>query len=103
MLVQGLPINGEPVSGCFSEFDTLIHDERGRPRREWFEKIFGVMPLPDAIDPCTVTFSWLTTIFEVLPKVASEVQVCRHAEAYVMLLLSTQLFATRLLHEFLLG
>ncbi|MED6170519.1 hypothetical protein PIB30_031755 [Stylosanthes scabra] len=67
-------------------------DERGKPRWELFEEIFGVMPPPEAADPCTVTFSWLTTMFGVLPENASEVQVPRHTQAYIMLLLSTQLF-----------
>ncbi|MED6142689.1 hypothetical protein PIB30_116193, partial [Stylosanthes scabra] len=58
-------------------------DGRGKPRWEWFEEIFGLMPPPEAADACTVTFSWLTTRFGDVPDDATEVQVRRHAQAYI--------------------
>ncbi|MED6202512.1 hypothetical protein PIB30_106356 [Stylosanthes scabra] len=53
------------------------------------------MPPPEAADACMVTFSWLTTMFGVVPENASEVQVHRHAQAYIMLLLSTKMFGDK--------
>ncbi|MED6181979.1 hypothetical protein PIB30_024450 [Stylosanthes scabra] len=48
------------------EFETLMPDGRGRQHWDLFKEIFGVMPPPEAADPCTVTFSWLTAMFGVL-------------------------------------
>ncbi|MED6171579.1 hypothetical protein PIB30_041966 [Stylosanthes scabra] len=64
----GLPIDGEPVSGCLSKFQTLIPDGAGRPRWEWF----GVPPDD-----------------------ASKEMITRHARAYIMKLLSTALFGDK--------
>ncbi|MED6132233.1 hypothetical protein PIB30_017310 [Stylosanthes scabra] len=77
---------------CLYEFETLMPDGRGRQRWDWFREIFGVIPPPKAADSCTVTFSWLTAMSGVVPEDATEIQICRHAHAYIMLLLSTQLF-----------
>ncbi|MED6179290.1 hypothetical protein PIB30_115744, partial [Stylosanthes scabra] len=49
-------------------------DGRGKPRWEWFEEIFGVMPPREAADACTVTFSWLTSSFGEVPDHATEAQ-----------------------------
>ncbi|MED6154985.1 hypothetical protein PIB30_001127 [Stylosanthes scabra] len=40
----GLPINDELVSGCLSEFDTLMPDGAGRPHWGWFDDLFGELP-----------------------------------------------------------
>ncbi|MED6122227.1 hypothetical protein PIB30_037822 [Stylosanthes scabra] len=40
----GLPIDGEPVTGCLYEFETWMPDGRGRPRWDWFKDVFGVIP-----------------------------------------------------------
>ncbi|MED6150262.1 hypothetical protein PIB30_070752 [Stylosanthes scabra] len=98
----GLPIDGEPVTGCLYEFETWMPDGRERPRWDWFKEVFGVIPPPGAADACIVTFSWLTATFGVVLEHASEIQVCRHAQAYIMLLLSRQLFGDKTLLEFLL-
>ncbi|RYR35161.1 hypothetical protein Ahy_A10g050301 isoform C [Arachis hypogaea] len=61
-----LPVDGEAVSGCLGEFDTYI--EGGRPAWEWFS---------------------------VLPPDANEETVRIYARAYIMMLLSTQLFGDK--------
>ncbi|QHO53701.1 uncharacterized protein DS421_2g50270 [Arachis hypogaea] len=38
----GLPIDGEPVSGCLSEFENLMENER--PAWVWFRELFGELP-----------------------------------------------------------
>ncbi|RYR13537.1 hypothetical protein Ahy_B04g070476 isoform B [Arachis hypogaea] len=62
----GLPVDGEAVSGCLGEFETYM--EGGRPAWEWFR---------------------------VLPPDASEETVRIYARAYIMMLLSTQLFGDK--------
>ncbi|RYR05732.1 hypothetical protein Ahy_B06g085554 isoform H [Arachis hypogaea] len=62
----GLPIDGEPVSGCLSEFENFM--ENGRPAWERFR---------------------------VLPADATDDIVRIYARAYIMMLLSSQLFADK--------
>ncbi|RYR59606.1 hypothetical protein Ahy_A05g025504 isoform C [Arachis hypogaea] len=62
----GLPVDGEAVSGCLGEFETYM--EGGRPAWEWFS---------------------------VLPPDANEETVRIYARAYIMMLLSTQLFGDK--------
>ncbi|RYR26894.1 hypothetical protein Ahy_B02g061205 isoform A [Arachis hypogaea] len=62
----GLPIDGEPVSGCLTEFENLM--ENGRPAWVWFR---------------------------VLPADASEETVRIYTRAYILMLLSSQLFADK--------
>ncbi|RYR73362.1 hypothetical protein Ahy_A02g007718 isoform A [Arachis hypogaea] len=62
----GLPVDGEAVSGCLGEFETYI--EGGRPAWEWFS---------------------------VLPPDANEETVRIYARAYIIMLLSTQLFGDK--------
>ncbi|MED6155915.1 hypothetical protein PIB30_009978 [Stylosanthes scabra] len=57
--------------------------------------MFGVMHPPEATDPCRMTFSSLTSTFWMVSENASEVQVRGHAHAYIMLLVSTQLFGDK--------
>ncbi|MED6202204.1 hypothetical protein PIB30_102993 [Stylosanthes scabra] len=52
-------------------------------------------PRPQHRDACTVTFSWFASTFEMLPDVPSEKLVVRHAQAYIMMLLSTALFGDK--------
>ncbi|MED6118964.1 hypothetical protein PIB30_007854 [Stylosanthes scabra] len=92
----GLPINGEPVTGCLSDFDKLMPDGRGKPHWKWFDEIFGVMPPLEATDAYTVTFSWFTSNFGLLLDEANKLEVRRHAQAYIMLLLSIQLFGYKM-------
>ncbi|MED6194017.1 hypothetical protein PIB30_024463 [Stylosanthes scabra] len=83
------------MSGCLWEFETLMSDDTGRPRWEWFEDMFGQLPEPQHRDACTVTFSWFTSIFEMLLDDAIEELVVRHTWAYIMMMMSTVLFGDK--------
>ncbi|QHN80431.1 uncharacterized protein DS421_20g678100 [Arachis hypogaea] len=86
----GLPVDGQAISGCMTDFH--IHIEGARPAWEWFEELFGELPPPDKRKLYTVHFTWFHDRFRVLPADASEETVCIYARAYIMMLLSTQLF-----------
>ncbi|MED6201365.1 hypothetical protein PIB30_094212 [Stylosanthes scabra] len=90
----GLPVDGEPVSGCLSEFPKFMPGVR-RPAWEWFEELFGQRPPEAVTEKMTVTFSWFTETFAELPADASEEIVVRHARAYIVMLLSTQIFGDK--------
>ncbi|RYR64274.1 hypothetical protein Ahy_A03g010406 isoform B [Arachis hypogaea] len=64
----GLPVDGEAVSGCLGEFEKYM--EGGRPA--WFHERFRMLP-PDA----------------------TEETVRIYTRAYIMMLLSTQLFGDK--------
>ncbi|RYR09322.1 hypothetical protein Ahy_B05g077571 isoform K [Arachis hypogaea] len=89
----GLPVDGEAVSGCLGEFETYM--EGGRPAWEWFEDLFGERPPPNKVKQMTVHFTWFHERFRVLPPDASEETVRIYARAYIMMLLSTQLFGDK--------
>ncbi|XP_025703146.1 serine/threonine-protein phosphatase 7 long form homolog [Arachis hypogaea] len=89
----GLPVDGEAVSGCLGEFETYI--EGGRPACEWFQDLFGELPPPNKVKQMTVHFTWFHERFSVLPPDANEETVRIYARAYIMMLLSTQLFGDK--------
>ncbi|RYR15076.1 hypothetical protein Ahy_B04g071814 isoform A [Arachis hypogaea] len=62
----GLSIDGAPVSGCLTEFENLM--EHGRPAWVWFRELFAD---------------------------ASDETVRIYARAYILMLLSSQLFADK--------
>ncbi|QHO59411.1 uncharacterized protein DS421_3g98900 [Arachis hypogaea] len=97
----GLPVDGEAVSGCLGEFETYM--EGGRPSWEWFEDLFGERPPPNKVKQMTVNFTWFRDRFRVLPADASEETVRIYARAYIMMLLSTQLFGTRVRTGYIYG
>ncbi|RYR36381.1 hypothetical protein Ahy_A10g051352 [Arachis hypogaea] len=66
--------------------------EGGRPAWTWFQELLGVMPPSDYIDKFTVKCTWMQQTFTHLPEGADEETVWRYARAYIMMLLSTQLF-----------
>ncbi|XP_072084456.1 protein MAIN-LIKE 1-like [Arachis hypogaea] len=72
--------------------DFHLHIEGARPAWEWFEDLFGELPPPDKRKLYTVHFTWFHERFRLLPADASEDTVCIYARAYIMMLLSTQLF-----------
>ncbi|RYR57210.1 hypothetical protein Ahy_A05g022951 isoform A [Arachis hypogaea] len=78
----GLPIDGQYVSGCLTDF--VRHIEGGRPTWIWFEELLSVLPPANNIDKFT-TFSELS-------QGADDETVKRYARAYIMMLLSIQLF-----------
>ncbi|QHO13222.1 protein MAIN-LIKE 2-like [Arachis hypogaea] len=86
----GLPVDGQAVSGCMTDF--YLHIEGARPAWEWFEDLFGELPPPDKRKLYTVHFTWFHERFRVLPADASEETMHIYARAYIMMLLSTQLF-----------
>ncbi|QHO01745.1 uncharacterized protein DS421_13g417800 [Arachis hypogaea] len=77
----GLPTDGQYISGCLTDFSRFI--EGGRPPWVWFEELLGVLPLANYIDKFT------------LPQGADDETVRRYARAYIMMLLSTQLFGDK--------
>ncbi|QHN96709.1 uncharacterized protein DS421_18g620950 [Arachis hypogaea] len=89
----GLPVDGEAVSGCLGEFEKYM--EGGRPAWEWFEDLFGERPPPNKVKQMTVHFTWFHERFRVLPPDTNEETVRIYARAYIMMLLSTQLFGDK--------
>ncbi|RYQ93756.1 hypothetical protein Ahy_B09g099998 [Arachis hypogaea] len=69
----GLPVDGKAVSGCLA-------DE---------------LPPPNKVKQMTVHFTWFHERFRMLPVDATEDTVCIYARAYIMMLLSTQLFGDK--------
>ncbi|QHO45610.1 uncharacterized protein DS421_6g180450 [Arachis hypogaea] len=89
----GLPIDGEPVSGCLTEFENLM--EHGRPAWVWFRELFGELPPQSKVKQMTVCYTWFHERFRVLPEDASDETVRVYARAYILMLLSSQLFADK--------
>ncbi|XP_052115022.1 protein MAIN-LIKE 1-like [Arachis duranensis] len=89
----GLPIYGEPVSGCLSEFENFM--ENGRPAWVWFRDLFGELPPQNKVKQMTVCYTWFHERFRVLPADATDDIVRIYARAYIMMLLSSQLFADK--------
>ncbi|QHO38825.1 uncharacterized protein DS421_4g123800 [Arachis hypogaea] len=85
-----LPVDGQAVFGCMTDFH--LHIKGARLAWEWFEDLFGELPPPDKRKLYTVHFTWFHERFRVLPADASEETVRIYARAYIMMLLSTQLF-----------
>ncbi|XP_072078733.1 serine/threonine-protein phosphatase 7 long form homolog [Arachis hypogaea] len=89
----GLPIDGEPVSGCLTDFENLM--EHGRPAWDWFRDLFGELPPQNKVKQMTVCYTWFHERFRVLPADASEETVRIYARAYIVMMLSSQLFADK--------
>ncbi|XP_072087154.1 serine/threonine-protein phosphatase 7 long form homolog [Arachis hypogaea] len=89
----GLPIDGVPVSGCLTEFENLM--EHGRPAWVWFRELFGELPPQSKIKQMTVCYTWFHERFRVLPADATDETVRVYARAYILMLLSSQLFADK--------
>ncbi|RYR34063.1 hypothetical protein Ahy_A10g048784 isoform G [Arachis hypogaea] len=89
----GLPIDGEPVSGCLTEFENLM--EHGKPAWVWFCELFGELPLQSKVKQMTVCYTWFHERFRVLPADATDETVRIYARAYILMLLSSQLFADK--------
>ncbi|QHO21380.1 uncharacterized protein DS421_11g346150 [Arachis hypogaea] len=89
----GLPIDGEAVSGCLTDFENLM--ENGRPAWVWFRELFGELPPQNKVKQMTVCYTWFYERFWVLPADANEDTVRIYAHAYILMLLSSQLFADK--------
>ncbi|MED6121188.1 hypothetical protein PIB30_027798 [Stylosanthes scabra] len=95
--VEGNELKGAILEGGlpFNKIYGLNVFEYANVDPRFNKEIFGVMPPPETVDPCPVTASWLTAMFGVMPENGTEIQILyvrRHTRAYIMLLLSTQLF-----------
>ncbi|XP_025670677.1 protein MAIN-LIKE 2-like [Arachis hypogaea] len=86
-------MDGLPVSGCLTDFEKLM--EEGKPVWEWFQELFGKLPPQNKVKQYTVHFNWFHERFRVLSDDATEETVCIYARAYIMMLLSTQLFGDK--------
>ncbi|RYQ92902.1 hypothetical protein Ahy_B09g099143 [Arachis hypogaea] len=89
----GLPIDGVPVSGCLTEFENLM--EHDRPAWVWFRELFGELPPQSKVKQMTVCYTWFHERFRVLPADATDETVRVYARAYILMLLSSQLFADK--------
>ncbi|RYR01610.1 hypothetical protein Ahy_B06g080490 [Arachis hypogaea] len=89
----GLSIDGQYVSGCLTNFARYI--EGGRPAWIWFEELLGVLPPTSCINKFTLKSTWFQETFSELPQGADDETVRRHVRAYIMMLLSTQLFGDK--------
>ncbi|XP_072080924.1 protein MAIN-LIKE 1-like [Arachis hypogaea] len=88
-----VPIDGHYVSGCPTDFQRFI--DGGRPAWVWFQELLGVLPPADCIDKFTVKCTWMQETFSHLPHDANEETDRRYVRAYIMMLLSTQLFGDK--------
>ncbi|RYR49149.1 hypothetical protein Ahy_A07g035464 isoform E [Arachis hypogaea] len=86
----GLPVDGLPVSGCLTDFEKFT--EKDKPAWEWFQELFGELPPQNKVKQYTVHFTWFHERFRMLPNDATEEIICIYARAYIMMVLSTQLF-----------
>ncbi|XP_025700158.1 protein MAIN-LIKE 2-like [Arachis hypogaea] len=69
--------------------------EGRKPAWEWFEVLFGELPLENSIDEYIVLYDWLQNRFKVMPTDATEATVHVYVRGYIMMLLSTMLFGDK--------
>ncbi|RYR74903.1 hypothetical protein Ahy_A02g009616 [Arachis hypogaea] len=84
-----LLVDGRYVSGCLTDFQT--YNQGGCPAWE----LLGVLPPTNQIQKFAVNCSWFQETFGECPEGADEKTVRRYAQAYIMMLLGTQLFADK--------
>ncbi|XP_057742577.1 uncharacterized protein LOC130961000 isoform X4 [Arachis stenosperma] len=89
----GLPVDGDYVSGCLTDFHLYI--EGGRPAWQWFHELLGVLPPENQVQKFAVNCTWFQETFAECPDGADEETVRRFARGYIMMLLGTQLFADK--------
>ncbi|RYQ90217.1 hypothetical protein Ahy_B09g096439 isoform B [Arachis hypogaea] len=82
----GLPIDGQYVSGCLTDFSRFI--EGSRPPWVWFEELLGVLPPANCIDKFIVKCTWFEETFSDLSQGADDETVRRYARAYIMMLVA---------------
>ncbi|XP_072087226.1 protein MAIN-LIKE 1-like [Arachis hypogaea] len=89
----GLPVDGDYVSGCLTDFHLYI--KGGRPAWQWFHELLGVLPPENQVQKFAVNCTWFQETFAECPDGADEETVRRFTRAYIMMLLGTQLFADK--------
>ncbi|RYR05064.1 hypothetical protein Ahy_B06g084914 [Arachis hypogaea] len=67
----------------------------GLPAWVWFRELFGELPPQSKIKQMTVCYTWFHERFRVLPADATDETVRVYARAYILMLLSSQLFADK--------
>ncbi|RYR65944.1 hypothetical protein Ahy_A03g011869 isoform A [Arachis hypogaea] len=82
----GLLVDGLPVSRCLKDFEK---------RQTGVGELFGGLPPQNKVKQYTIHFTWFHERFTVLPNDATEETVRIYARAYIMMLLSTQLFGDK--------
>ncbi|XP_025673146.1 protein MAIN-LIKE 1-like [Arachis hypogaea] len=66
----GLPVDGHYVSGCLTDFHLYI--EGGRPARQWFHELLGVVPPENQVQKFAVNCTWFQETFGECPDGADE-------------------------------
>ncbi|RYR70132.1 hypothetical protein Ahy_A03g016646 [Arachis hypogaea] len=89
----GLPVDGKAISGRLAKFENFM--EEVRPTWKWFQELFGELPTPNKVKQMTVYFTWFHERFRVLSADATEDTIRIYTRAYMMVLLSTQLFGDK--------
>ncbi|RYR29528.1 hypothetical protein Ahy_B01g053943 isoform C [Arachis hypogaea] len=82
----GLPVDGDYVSGCLTDFHLYI--EGGRPAWQWFHELLGVLPPENQVQKFAVNCTWFQETFAECPDGADEETVRRFVRAYIMMLLA---------------
>ncbi|MED6121045.1 hypothetical protein PIB30_026386 [Stylosanthes scabra] len=63
----GLPVDGEAVSGCLTDFQIFMKEQGGRPTWVCFQALFGELSSQQNIEGFTINYSWFQERFRVLP------------------------------------
>lgn len=79
----GLRVDGEPVSGCTSSWETFLN----RDIRSFCRELLGVVPEESDMQGCTVKLTWFKKAFDTLDVDASEETIARHTRAFILRLL----------------
>ncbi|RYR14585.1 hypothetical protein Ahy_B04g071202 [Arachis hypogaea] len=66
----GLPVDGDYVSGCLTDFHLYI--EGGRPAWQWFHELLGVLPPENQVQKFAVNCTWFQETFAECPDGADE-------------------------------
>ena len=85
----GLRIDGEPVSGCTSNWETYWN----RDIRSFCRELLGAVPDESHIQGSSVALTWFSSQFQTLDVDASEATIARHTRAFILQLLGGFLMA----------
>ena len=85
----GLRIDGEPVSGCTTNWETHWN----RDVLSFCRELLGVVPPDSELQGSSVTLTWLGSEFRSLDVDASEETIARHTRAFILRLIGGFLMA----------